>query len=71
MLALNFGNCEKCGGNLGPMATKQSTQVTCKKCDHCFEACEKCKSDGCPKCGGKLLDAGEHIKHTTDRDVMF
>jgi len=71
MLVLDFGNCEKCGGSLGPMATQQSTNVTCKKCGHQLKACERCKSSGCQKCGGELLDAWEHIKHTTGDDVMF
>jgi len=71
MLVLAFGNCGKCGGGLGPMATMQSAGVSCKKCDYKFNACELCKSAGCPKCGGALLNAWEHFKHETGEDIMF
>lgn len=71
MLVLAFGNCEKCGGGLGPMATEQSAGVSCKKCGYKFISCERCKSAGCPECRGALLNAWEHIKLETGQDIMF
>lgn len=71
MLVLAFGDCEKCGASLMPMGAMQAATVTCKKCGHKLNACKHCKSAGCPKCGGNLLDAWEYMKHTTGHDVMF
>jgi uncharacterized paraquat-inducible protein A len=71
MLMLASGNCEKCGGGLGPMATIQSVGVTCRECDYQFKVCGQCKKAGCSKCGGMLLDAWESTKYKSGQDVMF
>ncbi len=71
MLVSICGNCDECGRTLGLGATIQSAGVTCNKCGHKFNACDRCKNAGCQKCGGKLLDAWEYIEHGTGQIVMF
>lgn len=71
MLILELGSCEKCGGSLGSHLTTQQAGVTCKACGHDLKACPRCKREGCPKCGGELLNAWEHVRHTTGQDILF
>jgi ribosomal protein S27AE len=51
------GKCTKCDKDFGPADTAQSTNVTCSRCGETVIVCRQCKDKGCPKCGGKFLDA--------------
>jgi protein-arginine kinase activator protein McsA len=53
MLIQAIGKCDKCGSENLPF-TVQEASVTCKKCDKKFKVCNRCKSKGCPECGGNL-----------------
>ena len=53
MLMQVTGTCDICGGTNLPFTT-QEAQVTCQKCGKKYKVCLKCKTKGCPNCGGKL-----------------
>jgi DNA-directed RNA polymerase subunit RPC12/RpoP len=72
MLIWAEGKCEACGKKFRPPDVLQSVRVECADCGREQSLCPACKSEGCPSCGGRLLDAWERV----DRDfpgqgVMF
>lgn len=69
MLVFASGSCERCGDDFQG-ETLQSVSVTCKKCGRSYNLCSSCKSRGCPKCRGKLLDQWEFNKEK-GIDILF
>jgi hypothetical protein len=65
MLILAQGKCEACGETFRQPDVLQSVHVECADCGRGRSLCRKCKSEGCPACGGHLLDAWERA----DRDL--
>jgi protein-arginine kinase activator protein McsA len=67
MLEQAFGKCDVCGTSKLPF-TIQEAEVTCLKCGEKYKNCEKCKVQGCQKCGGKLESA---MDWASKNGIMF
>jgi len=65
MLIWAQGKCEGRGDTFRQPDVLQSVHVECADCGHKRIACHKCRGEGCPACGGRLLDAWARA----DRDL--
>ncbi len=67
MLIHSNGKCDVCGSTKLPF-TEQEASVRCLKCGKQIKTCERCKSKGCPDCGGKLES---HMESASKNGIMF
>ena len=67
MLIHSTGICDKCSSTNLPF-TEQEASVTCNKCGNKFKICDKCKTKGCPECGGKLKS---QMDWACENGIMF
>lgn len=69
MLVLFSGKCSVCNDAIH--MDQQSVDLTCINCSYSLIACTVCKKNGCPNCGGKLLDVREKFEKDEGPNVRI
>lgn len=62
MLIQAQGRCEVCGESFKQTDLLQSVQVECAGCRQMHTVCHRCQADGCPSCGGRVLNAWARVE---------